>query len=273
MVAVDLFEVRETLASLEAWQSFVADNAWVIDPDYIGRIVAAAKTRGVYSFFADSTFPAVVEGENYRESIVSNGLSSRARAVLDEVIKEVGDDKSRRILVLEGITPFALAVRGRYPYAICTEYFQTEEDRARFFPVPHLDIHDAAFPDSVFDVVVSNDVLEHVPRLQRALRESCRILKRGGVCLATFPFAYNTLETSVRAVATADKIVHLAPPDYHGNPLDSKGSLVFQIPGWDILDTCRNAGFQSAEIVFVSSGTRGITGADCAGIFILRAVA
>lgn len=261
------------LPSLEAWRSFRARNPWACDADYIRRIAASAEANGVFSEFAGSHFPAVVQGTNYRESIVSNGLSSRARAVLDEVLTEIGVDTSRRILALEAVTPFALAVRGRYPYAMCTEYLRTPEERERFFPVPHLDIADAAFPDHVFDVVVSNDVFEHVPHLTRALRESCRILKSGGVCLASFPFAYNTHATSVRAVATADRIVHLAEPEYHGNPVDPKGSLVFQIPGWDILDACRNAGFKSAEMLFVSSGTRGITGADCAGIFILRAVA
>ena len=273
MNSVEFFEVQEKLPDMKAWQTFVAGNKWVYDPAYIDSIASSAALRGVYSNFSGSIFPALVNGKNYRESIVSKGLNSRARAVLDEVVNEVGDDLSRRILALEAVTPFALSLRGKYPYSICTEYLRTEKDRERHFPIPHLDLINACFPDHVFDVVVSHDVLVHVPRLTRALSETCRILKSGGVCLATFPFAYNSQEISIRAVATGDKVVHLFEPEYHGNPVDSHGSLVFQVLGWDILDVCRNAGFRTAEILFVSSGARGITGADCAGIFILRAVA
>jgi SAM-dependent methyltransferase len=43
------------------------------------------------------------------------------------------------------------------------------------------------FPDGHFDVVVSNQVFEHVPRLDRALAEIARVLKPGGKLLTLFP--------------------------------------------------------------------------------------
>lgn len=43
------------------------------------------------------------------------------------------------------------------------------------------------FPDSSFDVVVNNQVLEHVEDLDRALSEIARVLKPGGRVLSLFP--------------------------------------------------------------------------------------
>lgn len=51
------------------------------------------------------------------------------------------------------------------------------------------------FPDNHFDVVVSNQVFEHVPHLDRAFAEIARVLKPGGKLLALFP----TLEVWIEA--------------------------------------------------------------------------
>ncbi|MBK9281071.1 MAG: class I SAM-dependent methyltransferase [Candidatus Obscuribacter sp.] len=44
-----------------------------------------------------------------------------------------------------------------------------------------------AFDDSSFDVVVSNDVLEHVTSPPKVLEESCRVLKPGGLIMFNIP--------------------------------------------------------------------------------------
>jgi SAM-dependent methyltransferase len=43
------------------------------------------------------------------------------------------------------------------------------------------------FGDATFDLVLSNQVLEHVPDLDVVLGEIARILKPGGICLSLFP--------------------------------------------------------------------------------------
>ena len=88
--------------------------------------------------------------------------------------------------------------------------------------------------------------------------------------ISTFPFSF-TPTTIVKSRFRDGVIEYLTDPEYHGNPAEpSKGSLVFQIPGWDILNLCRAAGFSHAEMVFVSSIERGITATDIAGIVVLR---
>ena len=44
------------------------------------------------------------------------------------------------------------------------------------------------YADETYDVVVVDQVLEHVPDPQRAVTELRRVLKPGGVCIATTPF-------------------------------------------------------------------------------------
>ena len=52
------------------------------------------------------------------------------------------------------------------------------------------------------------------------------------------PFLDQTATTQLRARPRADgSIEHLAPPEYHGDPVSADGVLCFQYFGWDLLDT------------------------------------
>ena len=89
------------------------------------------------------------------------------------------------------------------------------------------DITALTFPDNSFDLIVSSDVLEHVPRLDRAFSETARVLRPGGAHLFTVP---PRLSTRARAEVVGGKIQHLLPPEYHLDPLCPEGILAF----WDV---------------------------------------
>jgi SAM-dependent methyltransferase len=92
------------------------------------------------------------------------------------------------------------------------------------------------FSDNSFDLVITQDVFEHVLRPKLAFAEIARTLKPGGAHVFTVPY-YRGKETVIRARATdGDKIEYLAEPDYHGNPIDPKGSLVVTEWGDEICD-------------------------------------
>lgn len=58
-------------------------------------------------------------------------------------------------------------------------------------------------------------------------------------------------------------IHHTDPPVYHGNPMDAAGgSLVFEIPGWDLLARARRAGFGQAVMRYVCDQSRAITASN-----------
>ena len=52
----------------------------------------------------------------------------------------------------------------------------------------HFDVHDMAFEDETFDIVVCNAILEHVERPQSAIEELKRVLKTGGQIWVEVPF-------------------------------------------------------------------------------------
>lgn len=96
------------------------------------------------------------------------------------------------------------------------------------------DLRSLSFPDATFDLLVTQDVLEHVPEPDRAFAEVCRVLKPGGKHLFTVPC--HETPTRERARLRPDgTIVHLLEPEYHGNPVDPNGSLVVTDWGPDLL--------------------------------------
>jgi SAM-dependent methyltransferase len=99
-----------------------------------------------------------------------------------------------------------------------------------------------SFGDASLGTIVSNDVFEHVPDIDRAPAECARALRPGGRLYFSIPF-HERAETVQRAALRDGEIVELLPPQYHENPIDPKGSLVFYDYGWDILERCRRAGF------------------------------
>jgi SAM-dependent methyltransferase len=89
------------------------------------------------------------------------------------------------------------------------------------------------FSDGSFDMVITQDVLEHVLTPQRALAEIGRILRPGGAHIFTVPW-YAPRPTYVRAAASATGIEYFAEKDYHGNPIDDTGALVVTEWGADL---------------------------------------
>ena len=66
------------------------------------------------------------------------------------------------------------------------------------------DITKLSFIDEVFDIVIANHVLEHVPDDAAALREIFRVLKPGGIAILQTPFSSKLMATSEdRMIASA----------------------------------------------------------------------
>jgi SAM-dependent methyltransferase len=267
-------ELVTGLATKAEYDSFMADNPSLRSSDLIESIVEHAVQEGVLSAFLGQIPPEQVAvcGKNFREDLVAAGLNPRHRAVLELIALEpwYSRPNEARIYAAEALTPFAMTMRGRFPRFIGSEFAETFEARADLFPICFQDLTALTWPNHSFDCVITNDCLEHVPDIDGCLRELCRVLRKGGVALCTFPFSYG--ETGVvRARAVGDEILYLTEPEYHGNPAaPNEGSLVFEIPGWDIVDRTRSSGFAKSEMAFVSSLERGITATEIAGILVLR---
>jgi SAM-dependent methyltransferase len=91
------------------------------------------------------------------------------------------------------------------------------------------------FGDESFDLVITQDVFEHVLNPAQAFGEIARILRPGGAHVFTVPYYY-WKRTLIRALESSGGIEYLEPPDYHGNPIDEKGSLVVTEWGPELVD-------------------------------------
>ena len=98
------------------------------------------------------------------------------------------------------------------------------------------DLEALTFEDESFDIVITQDVFEHVLRPAKAFAEIARTLKPGGAHVYTVPY-FRGKRTVVRAEADeAEGIRYVLPPDYHGNPIDEAGSLVITEWGDELCD-------------------------------------
>jgi SAM-dependent methyltransferase len=112
-----------------------------------------------------------------------------------------------------------------------------------------VDLGSQPFSDHTFDVVVTQDVLEHVPEPAVALAETCRTLKSGGVHVFTVPRTPGT-KTRARAVVREGNLVAVEPAVYHRNPIDRSGSLVVTDWGGDLESIVEQAcGFECVVVV------------------------
>jgi len=94
------------------------------------------------------------------------------------------------------------------------------------------DITQLTLPDASLDLIVSSDVLEHVPDFGAAMRESARVLRPNGVHIFTVPPRPKTFQ---RAIVDGGKVTHLVtPPEYHRDPLSPNGVLCFWNFGPDL---------------------------------------
>lgn len=122
------------------------------------------------------------------------------------------------------------------------------------------DLENLSFEDESFDLHLTQDVFEHLFNPAAAFREIARTLRPGGAHIFTTPLVRKSEPTRFCAsLAPNGTIVHLMePPEYHGNPISSEGSLVTVHWGYDIADYIFNACRLFTKLVFIDSIELGI---------------
>ena len=90
------------------------------------------------------------------------------------------------------------------------------------------------FADQQFDLVVTQDVFEHIFHPDKAVREIARTLRDGGATIMTVPLIRKQRPSHRRASLAGGMITHHEEPEYHGNPLGKDGALVTIDWGYDI---------------------------------------
>jgi SAM-dependent methyltransferase len=201
---------------------------------------------------------------NWRERLeCSCECNNRVRAAVDFLSHLTGDNASARLYATEQVTALYQIVKSRFPGIIGSEYLRdgTATGSRNAAGIRHEDVTALTLASESIDVVLSFDVLEHVPEYRKAFRELARVTAKGGHLLASFPFDTQQPKTVVRATIEQNgSLTHHLPPEYHGDPVDSTGCLCFQVFGWDVLEELRSAGFSDAWTAFYWSPERGYLG-------------
>lgn len=132
------------------------------------------------------------------------------------------------------------------------------------------DLEALTFPDASFDLVLTQDVMEHILDPAKAFCEIARTLKPGGAHVFTVPLVQKERPTRIRARREpTGEITHILPPTYHGNPIDQKGSLVTTDWGYDIADFIQLHSGLCTTIVYFDDLSHGIR-ADLIEVLISR---
>jgi len=113
----------------------------------------------------------------------------------------------------------------RLPGYIYGEYFDNVKPGELKGGILCIDLKNLQFESNYFDLVITEDVLEHIDGINFALTEINRILKPGGQHIFTVPLHENR--------RTLDRKC-LKNEVYHGDPIRATGALVYTDFGQDI---------------------------------------
>lgn len=151
-----------------------------------------------------------------------------------------------------------------------SHYFINEQPGALVNGFRNENLEIQTFGDASFDIVISQDVMEHVNDPHAVFREVSRTLRRGGAYLFTTP-TYKELTTSERrARYLADgSIEHIAQPEYHGNPISEKGALVTFHFGYDLAQIASEHSGMDVEVVRFWDPGHGVIG-EFTDVYVIK---
>lgn len=193
-------------------------------------------------------------GVNFRERLECPvcHLNTRQRFMAHLVREAVaGLADTPRVYLYEQVTPFFQWARASLTgEVIGSEYLgHNLAGGAVIDGVRHEDALALSFHAESLDLIISQDVMEHVLEIEPAIAEAARVLRPGGRFYFSVPFDPTSEVTIQRAKVTGGEVVHLCEPVFHGNPVSPDGSLVFFDYGWDLLDRLRAHGFAAACVL------------------------
>jgi len=115
------------------------------------------------------------------------------------------------------------------------------------------------FEDASFDLVITQDVMEHVMNPDKAFAEIARTLKPGGAHVFTVPW-YAPKRTFIRAAESSQGIEYYAEKDFHGNPINEEGALVVREWGVDLPEFIFNYGGLVTTVIETRDRHMGLDG-------------
>jgi hypothetical protein len=176
-----LHDLRQSYAALGGFQpslpAFLEQGGLLSDRVEINRVTGLLEP-----LTGDQSPPDLIriQGSNFRESLIANGLLSRNRAVLvvlEQIYGSIDPLRQQAIDLVEALTGFAtwLSERMGDERLLCSE--DLEDAETNFSESPHQDLCALTSPNASFDLVPCNELFEHVQDLGLAFGQVDEIVK------------------------------------------------------------------------------------------------
>ena len=131
---------------------------------------------------------------------------------------------------------------GTAPNIICSEYFDDVESGGFKNGVLNQDLQQLTFKNDSIDLVITEDVFEHVPNVRRCFAELHRVLKKGGKHIFTIPYYFDRKTRDLFKIENGNRVL-FEPIEYHGDPI--RGLIpCFTHFGHDLLGILDEMGFE-----------------------------
>lgn len=197
-----------------------------------------------------------------RDSLICDKCKSipRERALMLQIKRSY--PKWKKLIIHEsspGKRGVSAILRERCCGYTSTHYFPLSQKGSIVNGFRNENLEDQTFNDEGFDLVITQDVMEHVYNPEKAFSEIARTLKPGGAHIFTVPLVNKHKPTQVWATRGADnRPVFNFEPEYHGNPVDPDGSPVTMHWGYDIVNFIRESCGMETSIEYMYNLEYGI---------------
>ncbi|SCX92546.1 Methyltransferase domain-containing protein [Nonlabens sp. Hel1_33_55] len=141
----------------------------------------------------------------------------------------------------------------------CSQYFPNHKNGSQVNNWMNQNLEDLTFEDNSFDLIITQDVLEHVFNPAKAFQEIGRVLKRGGAHIFTVPLVNKHQKTERWATIDENgELNFLGEPEWHGNVVDPNGSPVTMHWGFDIIEFIKKYSNLNTKIFHIDDLSNGI---------------
>ena len=264
---------KQALLTFETTVDSLDAEATVSRSEFVAGYCSACGNRTDFQVCTGAKFG---DRPNLREGLRCGvcRMTARQRSLVTAFAETVPSRGTARGLIMERWSPVWRFIRQKHPRAFSSEFLPGHRKPGRRYPwypgrriwktrmIRHESITNFSFDDSSLDFIVHSDVLEHVEDFRAALRECSRVLKPGFPMLMTAPF-FTALDHGLVRGRTdgSGTIVHLLPPEFHGDGLKKEGIYTFHNFGWDLYDEL-NQHFSKVQIGVQHSIEHGFLYAD-----------
>lgn len=158
----------------------------------------------------------------------------------------------------------------KLPQYTPTQFFENINLGTTFRGVRCENLSRQTFQNENFDIVITQDVLEHILEPLKALKEIERTLRTGGIHIFTVPVCWDT-KTKIRARFENKSIKYFEEPEYHSSPVGNGKSLVTTSWGSDIIEIIDGNSNFKTTVCKPNDKYCGISD-SCADIFISKKI-